>query len=181
MLSSITRAVSLDRLSGEIRMFGKLSKNPSNNNLDMDYLNLGFLALELRETVSKTLSSIKNELKQSLSEKSAVENKNNNKNVSNKSESNLKTITLEELSWHDTIDDCWIAIYDYVYDCTEFMIKHPGGGDVLCEYAGRDGTIAFISTGHSESAVNLLDKYLIGELPPSERLFRSENGVKVIL
>ncbi|KAG8038693.1 hypothetical protein G9C98_000248 [Cotesia typhae] len=157
-------------------MFGKLSKNPSKNNLDMDYLNLGFLALELRETVSKTLSSIKNELKQST-----VKNKSSNKNVSNKSESNLKTITLEELSWHDTIDDCWIAIYDYVYDCTEFIIKHPGGGDVLCEYAGRDGTIPFISTGHSKSAVNLLDKYLIGELPPNERLFRSENGVKVIM
>ncbi|XP_008559554.1 uncharacterized protein LOC103579799 isoform X2 [Microplitis demolitor] len=145
----------------------------------MDYLNLGFLALELRDTVSKTLTSIKSELKLSLNERNPKEDKKNtNKNNIN---DNLKKITLEELSWHDTIDDCWIAIYDYIYDCTEFIKKHPGGGDVLSEYAGRDGTLAFISTGHSKLANNLLDKYLIGELPVHERLFRREDGIKIIM
>ncbi|XP_057334422.1 uncharacterized protein LOC130673435 isoform X2 [Microplitis mediator] len=146
----------------------------------MDYLNLGFLALELRDTVSKTLTSIKSELKLSLNEQNPIEvqkNPNNHNNVN----TNLKTITLEELSWHDTIDDCWIAIYDYIYNCTEFIKKHPGGGDVLSEYAGRDGTLAFISTGHSKLANNLLDKYLIGELPAHERLFRREDGIKIIM
>lgn len=32
-----------------------------------------------------------------------------------------KTITLEEVSWHDTLADCWIIVYDRVYDVTDFL------------------------------------------------------------
>lgn len=32
-----------------------------------------------------------------------------------------KTITLEEVSWHDTPGDCWIIVYDRVYDITDFL------------------------------------------------------------
>lgn len=32
-----------------------------------------------------------------------------------------KTITLEEVSWHDTPGDCWIIVYDRVYDVTDFL------------------------------------------------------------
>lgn len=30
-------------------------------------------------------------------------------------------ITLQEVSDHDTYDDCWIILYDRVYDVTEFL------------------------------------------------------------
>lgn len=32
-----------------------------------------------------------------------------------------RVITLDEVSWHDTLDDCWIVIYDRVYDITDFQ------------------------------------------------------------
>lgn len=32
-----------------------------------------------------------------------------------------KTITLDEVSWHDTPGDCWIIVYDRVYDITDFL------------------------------------------------------------
>lgn len=92
----------------------------------------------------------------------------------------LRTIDLDEVAWHDTSDNCWLVIYDYVYDCTEFLQSHPGGQDVLLEYAGRDATLAFIGTGHSAVARKTLERYIIGELPPEERIFRIPDGVKVL-
>lgn len=94
-------------------------------------------------------------------------------------ERELPIISLDEVAWHDTIDDCWLVICDYVYDCTKFMKNHPGGHDVLLEYAGRDATLAFVGTGHSKMAKRLLEKYLIGELPVTERIFRTPDGIKV--
>ncbi|XP_012254076.2 L-lactate dehydrogenase (cytochrome) isoform X1 [Athalia rosae] len=95
------------------------------------------------------------------------------------SSADLRTISLDEMAWHDTPDDCWFAIYDYVYDCTSFIKNHPGGDDVLLEYAGRDATLAFTGAGHSKFAQKILERYLIGELPPDERIFRVAGGVKV--
>ncbi|XP_055595920.1 uncharacterized protein LOC129746336 [Uranotaenia lowii] len=83
-----------------------------------------------------------------------------------------KQITLDEVSYHDTFNDCWIVLYDRVYDITNFLKLHPGGYDVLLEQAGRDATIAFIGTGHSKAAIASLTMYEIGELPPHERLYR---------
>ncbi|KAB0804952.1 hypothetical protein PPYR_01922 [Photinus pyralis] len=91
-----------------------------------------------------------------------------------------RIITLEEVSWHDNISDCWIVIYDRVYDVTDFLREHPGGHDVLLDYAGRDGTCAFRGSGHSKAACEALKEYLIGELPMTERLFRKPDGLKLI-
>lgn len=32
-----------------------------------------------------------------------------------------RTITLSEVAWHDTYSDCWVIIYDRVYDITDFL------------------------------------------------------------
>ncbi|XP_034474363.1 cytochrome b5 [Drosophila innubila] len=85
-------------------------------------------------------------------------------------------ITLEEVAHHDSFDDCWIVIYDRVYDVTEFLREHPGGDDIIMDHAGRDATIAFHGTGHSRHAVEQLRHFLIGELPPSQCIFRSGNN-----
>lgn len=93
----------------------------------------------------------------------------------------LRTINLAEVAWHDTPDDCWLVIENYVYDCTEFLSSHPGGQDILLEYAGRDATLAFNGTGHSTVAKATLERYTIGELPSNERIYhRTHNGVKVL-
>ncbi|KAI4464474.1 cytochrome b5 [Holotrichia oblita] len=85
--------------------------------------------------------------------------------------------SLEEIADHDNLMDCWVVIYDRVYDVTNFIKKHPGGADILLEYGGRDATIAFRGTGHSSFAVKALEKYYIGDLPVHQRLFRKQGGI----
>merc|ERR1712012_398668 len=87
-------------------------------------------------------------------------------------ESGLEVISLEEVSYHCTIEDGWMVIFDKVYDVTEYLEsdKHPGGSDVMMEYLGYDATMAFRGVGHSKAALKTLDKFLIGILPPDERL-----------
>jgi cytochrome b5 len=60
-----------------------------------------------------------------------------------------------------------------------FFFQHPGGDDILLEYAGRDATLAFRGSGHSEDAIKLLEKFEIGELPLHECIFRCKNGLKL--
>ena len=128
-------------------------------------------------------------LENSDSEESSKQSKRNSKQASredvrsSKSKDEIKqlrVINLDEVAWHDTADSCWVVIHDFVYDCTELLQSHPGGYDVILEYAGRDATLAFIGTGHSSTARESLEKYLIGELPFEERIFRVPNGIKVV-
>ncbi|KAH8413285.1 hypothetical protein KR009_009666 [Drosophila setifemur] len=88
----------------------------------------------------------------------------------------LPEITLEEVAQHDSYDDCWVVIYDRVYDVTSFLREHPGGDDVIMDHAGRDATIAFHGTGHSRDAVALMRDFLIGELPTTQRIFRTNKN-----
>lgn len=145
----------------------------------MDLLSLGFCSLDLGDAKSKK-DFIQVEHNDVLEKGDGIrERRHKLKSNWDKSRDDTRTITLDEVAWHDTPDDCWLVIYDYVYDCTEFLRNHPGGVDVLLEYAGRDATLAFIGTGHSAVARTTLDRYKIGELPPQERIFRIPDGVKV--
>ncbi|XP_012223645.2 cytochrome b5 isoform X2 [Linepithema humile] len=146
----------------------------------MDLLGLDFHSLELGDVKSSKENFLQVKRNDVLEKNDGVrERKHRSKSGVENSLDGLRTINLEEVAWHDTPDDCWLAIHDYVYDCTEFLKNHPGGQDVLLEYAGRDATLAFIGTGHSAVARTILDRYQIGELPPKERIFRTPNGVKV--
>ncbi|SPP80021.1 cytochrome b5 [Drosophila guanche] len=92
----------------------------------------------------------------------------------------LAEITLEEVAQHDSFDDCWIVIYDRVYDVTLFLRDHPGGDDVIMDHAGRDATIAFHGTGHSRAAIEQMREFLIGELPEPQRIFRTSHNNRVL-
>merc|ERR1711872_255324 len=87
-------------------------------------------------------------------------------------DSGLELISLEEVSYHCTVEDGWMVIYDKVYDVTEYLESdmHPGGADVMMEYLGYDATMAFRGVGHSKGALRTLEKFLIGILPTQERL-----------
>lgn len=52
-------------------------------------------------------------------------------------------ITMEELSQHDSPEDCWVAIHGTVYDLTDFAEEHPPGAESIYILAGKDGTEAF--------------------------------------
>lgn len=50
-----------------------------------------------------------------------------------------------------------------------FVLKHPGGEEVLLEQAGKEATEAFEDVGHSTDARELMSKFKVGELIESER------------
>ncbi|KRT78582.1 hypothetical protein AMK59_8114 [Oryctes borbonicus] len=102
-----------------------------------------------------------------------------NVNGKPRSENTPEEFSLEEIADHDNLTDCWIVVYDRVYDITKFINEHPGGADVLLEHAGRDATIAFRSTGHSSLAIKTLEKYYVGNLPIRQRIFRKPGGFVV--
>ncbi|CAI2732610.1 unnamed protein product [Schistosoma spindalis] len=56
-----------------------------------------------------------------------------------------------ELAKHNKSDDMWIALdhqgKTVVYDITKFAAYHPGGVDILLEYAGTDASEAFRMVG----------------------------------
>jgi L-lactate dehydrogenase (cytochrome) len=37
-------------------------------------------------------------------------------------------ISVEEISKHNTPEDCWIVVDGKVWDITDFAPEHPGGG-----------------------------------------------------
>lgn len=42
-------------------------------------------------------------------------------------ESERATISVTDLSKHNTKSDCWIAVHSKVWDITDFINEHPGG------------------------------------------------------
>ncbi|CAF1047018.1 unnamed protein product [Rotaria sp. Silwood1] len=84
--------------------------------------------------------------------------------------------TLKDVSAHCTEDDCWMVIKDLVYNVTDFMREHPGGSDIMLEYAGTDATMAFADKPHSLDAWMILEKYIVGELIPEERMFDKDSS-----
>ncbi|KAL1313338.1 hypothetical protein HN51_039894 [Arachis hypogaea] len=76
-----------------------------------------------------------------------------------------KTYTFEEVGTHNHKEDCWIIIHGKVYDVTSFLYDHPGGGDVfLVAPDEKDASVGFDEVGHSESAIEMLETYYVGEL-----------------
>jgi cytochrome b involved in lipid metabolism len=78
--------------------------------------------------------------------------------------SNLRKITREELKLHNKEDDIWVLVNGKVYDLSKFYKNHPGGPDVLEEFAGdKDGSKSFNDAGHPKTAKQEMETYLIGE------------------
>ena len=91
----------------------------------------------------------------------------------------LPRYTLKEVAKQDGKDGdrVWIVIYDMVYDVTDYMSKHPGGPELIEEYAGQDATRGFDDFGHSSDAKRLLKNFLVGELTEQDKISnRSKKG-----
>lgn len=79
----------------------------------------------------------------------------------------LPTFTAAQVASHSSAKSCFVTVGNKVYDVTDFLDAHPGGSDLVLEYAGKD--IADIlqdesSHAHSESAYEVLDDSLVGFL-----------------
>ncbi|XP_055933278.1 cytochrome b5-like isoform X2 [Argiope bruennichi] len=85
-------------------------------------------------------------------------------------EENVKTYTYEEIAEHSTSESAWIVIENGVYDVTKFLEEHPGGPDILLDWAGQeDATDAFEDAGHSLDAREQMKAYKIGEIAEEEK------------
>ena len=71
---------------------------------------------------------------------------------------------MKEVAVHCTVESCWMVVLDKVYDLTEFIEHHPGGYEIMLEYAGSDATNVFLEKPHTIEAHQMLEKYLLGEL-----------------
>ncbi|KAG9939874.1 fatty acid hydroxylase, partial [Aureobasidium melanogenum] len=77
----------------------------------------------------------------------------------------LPTIPQADVASHNTAKSCYVTVGTKVYDITPFLEDHPGGGDLIVEYGGKDVKDIMddaASHFHSESAWEILDDYLVG-------------------
>ncbi|TRX94563.1 hypothetical protein FHL15_004515 [Xylaria flabelliformis] len=79
----------------------------------------------------------------------------------------LPTLTLTEVESHNSTKSCYVTVGTKVYDVTDFLDSHPGGADLILDYAGKD--VAEIlkdedSHTHSEAAYEVLDESLVAFL-----------------
>ena len=82
--------------------------------------------------------------------------------------------TMDEVSMHNSRTDCWTVISGEVYDLTDYVIRHPGGNEIL-RACGTDATSLFNSrqttdgqpvgsgTPHSQAAREQLTQLKIGK------------------
>jgi 4-hydroxysphinganine ceramide fatty acyl 2-hydroxylase len=77
----------------------------------------------------------------------------------------LPTILLSDLATRNTKESCYVTMGQNVYDMTDFIDSHPGGGDLILEYGGKDVTEILkdmVSHEHSEAAYEMLEESHIG-------------------
>ena len=77
----------------------------------------------------------------------------------------LPTILSSDVESRNTSKSCYVTIRTNVYDITPFLEDHPGGGDLILEYGGKDVSEIMgdeISHTHSEAAYEILEEHLIG-------------------
>lgn len=78
-----------------------------------------------------------------------------------------------ELQKHTSPKDIWVSLYNRkIYNVSDFLDEHPGGAELIQEWAGKDVTGILSdesSHRHSESTYEILDEnYLIGYLATEE-------------
>lgn len=52
-------------------------------------------------------------------------------------------LNYDEVSAHQSPDDCWVIIHDKVYDITSFLDKHPGGSAIILKHLGKHANNKF--------------------------------------
>ncbi|KAK7389772.1 hypothetical protein VNO78_25065 [Psophocarpus tetragonolobus] len=118
------------------------------------------------------INSLRLLVKRNISGKSSVRKKTIFSSLSSLLEeaamaSENKFFSFQEVAKHNHRNDCWIIINGKVYDVTTFMEDHPGGGEVLVTVKGKDATTDFEEVGHSESAIEMMETYFVGEVDRS--------------
>lgn len=90
----------------------------------------------------------------------------------------LPTFSRAEVEGHNTKSSCYVTIGTKVYDVTDFVDDHPGGGSLVLEYGGRDVEDILkdpTSHPHSDAAYEVLDDSLVGFVVPEKAIHANGN------
>lgn len=79
-----------------------------------------------------------------------------------------RVVTTKELEQHSKPSDAWFVINGNVYDVSKFAMMHPGGEEILYEYAGQDVTETFYGLHRQEVLEKFGPKLLVGRLEGAE-------------
>ncbi|KAI9151044.1 fatty acid alpha-hydroxylase [Blastocladiella emersonii ATCC 22665] len=93
-----------------------------------------------------------------------------------------RVFSAAEVAKHATESDCWITRRGNVYDVTAFIGDHPGGPELITEYAGKDIDAVMHDADihdHSDGAYDILDDYLIGRLESASSGDGEDSGADV--
>lgn len=77
----------------------------------------------------------------------------------------LPNIPAHDVASRNTKKSCYVTVGANVYDMTPFLDDHPGGGDLILEYGGKDVSDIMgdeISHLHTEAAYEIMNEHLIG-------------------
>ena len=77
----------------------------------------------------------------------------------------LPTLPTADVASKNTAQQCYVTRGAKVYDVTSFLEDHPGGGELILEYGGKDITKIMgdeWSHTHSDSAYDVLEDHIIG-------------------
>jgi len=77
---------------------------------------------------------------------------------------NLPIYSMEEISKHRTIEDCWIIVDNLVLDVTAFLPHHPASYECILKKSGGGQVCDLDFKFHSKSAQNLFWKFVIGRV-----------------
>jgi len=82
-----------------------------------------------------------------------------------------------DVAKHASPGDCWIIIWNKVYNISSWIPKHPGGLIILTK-AGGDSSELFESIGHSAYARKHMQEFWIGDLEAADYNFRQDKVQK---
>lgn len=89
------------------------------------------------------------------------------------SKQRVRIYTAEDVARHSTEGSCWVSYAGKVYNVTGFLADHPGGDDLVLQYAGRDVQEVMKDKAqhdHSDSAYDMLEEFCIGRLGTGESI-----------
>ncbi|KAK3237200.1 hypothetical protein CYMTET_52705 [Cymbomonas tetramitiformis] len=89
--------------------------------------------------------------------------------MSQAADPSAKIISRDEVSRHNTENDCWIIVDKYVYDVTKFQKFHPGGKWVINQVAGQDATEAFYAMHRADVLSKYHKRLCIGVVSGEEK------------
>ena len=79
----------------------------------------------------------------------------------------------QDVAKHKMPGDCWIMANGYVYDCSRYLAKHPGGPRAILNRAGQDATKDF--DFHTRQGKNIWKRLQVGRVAHCTSQARSES------